>query len=221
MSDFFKNLKSVFVVDEAQSSDTGTTESKDQKNPKGPATPKPVSKPNPGSTSPSQKFIAVLLEAMEKNNLDGIDYLEYKQSLESLEKMTMDEATRYKSAFAMAQTMGADPAKLMESAEHYISILEQEKNKFTDASKNQMSQKVAARDEEIRTLKGQIKEMADQILQLNEAIEANKKAVEKLEKQKNAAEAKVQQTSARFEASFDAVMSQIKTDIANMKKYLK
>ena len=69
--------------------------------------------PSPGKVD--TKFLNILLGAMDKNNLDGFDYLEYRQSLLNLSKMAMDEATKYKSAFAAAQTMGATPQKLVDT----------------------------------------------------------------------------------------------------------
>ena len=51
------------------------------------------------------KFINILLKSIEKNNLGGFDYIEYLSSLQKLDNMAMDEATKYKSTFVMAKTM--------------------------------------------------------------------------------------------------------------------
>ena len=40
--------------------------------------------------------------------------------------MPMDEQTRFQSAFAMAQTLGATTEHLMHSANHYLEILKKE-----------------------------------------------------------------------------------------------
>lgn len=52
------------------------------------------------------KFIDILLKSIEKNNLGGFDYIEYLSSLQKLDNMAMDEATKYKSKFVTAKTMG-------------------------------------------------------------------------------------------------------------------
>ena len=72
----------------------------------------------------------VLAEALQNNNIDGVDYFEFRQSLLSLSKISMDEKTRYQSAFAMAQAMGATPKQLIETAEHYLNVLKNEEHKF-------------------------------------------------------------------------------------------
>ncbi|MEE9437807.1 MAG: hypothetical protein V3V14_02325, partial [Saprospiraceae bacterium] len=84
----------------------------------------------PPSGKPNSKFINILLKAVEEGNLDGFDYIEYKTSLQSLSKMEMDEETKFKSALAMAKTMGATKEKLISSSNHYINILKSERTKF-------------------------------------------------------------------------------------------
>ena len=126
-----KKLKSLFIVEDEDTKATG--------NPKASQTPKQeTSKPTPnqpsvkvdttptpkGEGKPDEKFVNRLLQALEEANLDGFDYLEYKQSLQSIDDMNMDEATMYKSSLAMAKTMGATPEKLVSSAQHYINVLE-------------------------------------------------------------------------------------------------
>ena len=102
----FKNLKSLFIenVDDGSKKEKIEEPKPVEKNTKNKKVTQPVAKAafqaSPGKVS--SKFMEILFKAMEDNNLDGFDYLEFKQSLKSLEKMPMDEQTRFKSAFAMA-----------------------------------------------------------------------------------------------------------------------
>ena len=111
-----KKLKALFVEeDESTASNDGISQKKSGGNvdEKAYAKTEPsIDASSAGTERPSKKFIEVLLGALDKNNLKGFDYLEFKQSLQSLAKMPMDEATKYQSAFAMAQTMGATPEKI-------------------------------------------------------------------------------------------------------------
>ena len=126
----WKNIKSVFVVEDEELVKKASNTKANQKTVpnKQSAVVQESSKGSPGKVT--SKFVNVLLGAMEQANLDGFDYLEYKQSLNSLAKMPMDVKTRFQSAFAMAQTMGANPKKLMDSALHYINVLKKEEVKF-------------------------------------------------------------------------------------------
>ncbi|MEM1214943.1 MAG: hypothetical protein AAGJ82_04620, partial [Bacteroidota bacterium] len=126
-----KNLKSLFIIEEETPKQATKAAPKAKATAAAPKTSSPTSQPataRAGKIKP--KFTDILLSAMDKADLEGFDYLEYKKSLQSLTKMNMDEATAFKSAFAMAQTMGATPTKLVQSAQHYLNILQKEEEKF-------------------------------------------------------------------------------------------
>ena len=175
----------------------------------------------PKSGKPDPKFIDILLKAVEKDNLEGFDYLEYKSSLQSLSGMDMDEETRYKSSLAMAQTMGATPAKLIKTAKHYIATLNKEKAKFQDALKAQKAKQVTGREADINQIAKGIEGKKKKIAELQKEIEKDTKQMETMKDGINKAAAKVQKTSDNFHYAFNVVSGQILTDIEKMEKYLK
>ncbi|MEZ4986607.1 MAG: hypothetical protein R2795_16480 [Saprospiraceae bacterium] len=166
-----KSLKSIFIVEEEspkkptpQSASPAKSSPKTTEKVQQPATaPKPTTASD-GKVTP--KFTDILLGAMEKVNLDGFDYLEYKKSLQSLLKMNagMDEATAFKSAYAMAQTMGASPTLLVNTAEHYMQALKTEEEKFRLALANQQESKVGNKQKEKQQLQAGIKDKQERIL---------------------------------------------------------
>jgi len=226
----FKKLKSLFVVEDENAQ---ATANKGAQKPTG-NTPKPnptsarsvkVDKPgydknNPPKGRPSEKFINRLLGALDENNMKGFDYLEYKQSLQNLSNVEMDEPTKYKSALAMAKTMGATPQKMVDSATHYIKVLNSEEAKFLDAFKNQQSIQVGKRNSEIKTLESSIVQKQNQIEKLTKEIADEKKALEKRKTSINQANAKVQATKESFYHAYHIVLQQIEADVEKMKKYL-
>lgn len=167
------------------------------------------------------KFIDILLKSIEKNNLEGFDYLEYKSSLQGLDNMAMDEATKYKSAFVMAKTMGVTPAKLLSSAKHYVNILSKEEKKFIDALKNQRQKQVVGKEEKLVALQKEVTTKKSQIEQLKKEIAANEASFKNIKDGINKSAAKVEMTNDRFMHAYKVVLGQIMTDVDNMKKYLK
>ncbi len=167
------------------------------------------------------KFVDVLMKAIEANNLDGFDYLEYKQSLQSLSKMDMDESTQYQSAFAMAKTMGATPTKLVSSANHYLKVLNKERSKFNQALQNQKQKQITGKENEIKQLEQGIKDKKAQIEKLQKQIEASQKKLENIKGNINKSAAKVESTNEQFLVAYKLVASQIESDIKNMQQYLK
>ncbi len=169
---------------------------------------------------PDEKFVDMLLKAIEEQNLDGFDYLEFKQSLQSLSKVESDEAKRYKSAFAMASTMGLTKENLFSSAKHYASVLSKEEKKFSDAFKKQRETQVSERENRGTLLEESIKSKEAQIAQLQKEIDAEKKKLANVEADINKAVAKVELTKERFYGSYHLVLDQIKDDIDKFSQYL-
>ncbi|MDF1696492.1 MAG: hypothetical protein P1U56_11690 [Saprospiraceae bacterium] len=175
----------------------------------------------PKSGKPDSKFIDILLKAVEKDNLEGFDYLEYKSSLQSLSGMDMDEETRYKSSLAMAQTMGASADKLIKTAKHYLSSLNKEKSKFQDALKAQKTKQVTSKESGIKEIQKGILGKKNKIAELQKEIERDTKKMESMKAGINKAAAKVQKTSDNFHYAFNVVTGQILADIEKIQKYLK
>lgn len=168
----------------------------------------------------NDKFLKILFDALEKNNLEGFDYLEFKKSLQSLSTMPMDEATRFKSAFAMASSMNVTTKQIMDSADFYLQILGQEEQKFNKALAQQKSTKVHAQEEQVKQLEKSVRIKAEQIKKLTEEIDKLQQKITSTNAEISKQTTKVTKTKNDFTVSYDAVVNQIKTDVTNMKKYL-
>jgi hypothetical protein len=225
----FDKLKSLFI-EEDENAKKATPKSSSQQNtpqptpakaaPKGMVTPKEDNYVPPTSGKPNEKFVNILMGALEKNNLQGFDYLEFKQALQNLGSVQMDEATRYKSAMAMAQTMGATPQILHSSADKYISVLKEEERKFLESFNKQQSARLNAQTSAIQSLEKSISDKTKRIEQLKTEIEAEKKSLESKKQTSNKAAAKVTATKDGFYIAYNIVVNQIKEDLVNIKKYL-
>ena len=228
-----KKLKGYFVVeDEAFKEEMGKqsggqkgtaqkSSAKKGPTPKSTATPKSTSPSTSAPGKASSKFTNILLGAMDTNNLDGFDYLEYKQTLHNLAKMPMDEETRFKSAYAAAQPMGVTPAKLIETAQFYIDILKKEEAKFGSALANQRTKQIGDKEQQIQQMDKLVIEKTKQIDRLKKEIDHHKKQSDKMKSEISDASTKVETTKNNFIASYNLLVGQIKRDMDNMKKYLK
>lgn len=224
-----KKLKSWFVVEE-EGSKKPTTSANRSPNaaPKtSPSTKEPATNTTPttpvtaGEGKISERFTNILLEAMEKADQPGFDYLEFKKALQNLKKMNMDEGTRFKSAYAMAQSMEVTPAQLIASAKHYLSTLSNEEQKFGKALQNQQQSQISDRRKEITDLDKNILQLEDQIKELQKKITAARKKKAATQKGIDQAAAKIQSTQNDFSVTYRAITGQIQGDIANMEQYLK
>lgn len=217
----WKNLKSLFIIEEpSPEQEAGETEPRAGSRNTAPA----AATESPGATGQGQvteKFTEILLKAMESADTQGFDYLEFKRSLQSLNQVSMDESTRFRSAFAMAQTMGATPDSLIRTAGHYADTLKGELEKFEEAVAKQKELQIGSKQTEIAGLEAAVKAKEEQIRQLTAEIGDNQARMESLRQEIGSATAKVESTRNDFLASYKHLVGQIQGDIAKMDQFLK
>jgi hypothetical protein len=224
MSDFFKKVKSVFIIEDEPAAPKPQNDAEPARQPVSEA-PQPVQAPTRQpvaaiSGEVSDKFIQILSAALEKNNQPGFDYLEFRQALVNLAKMPMDESTRFQSAYAMAQTMGVTKQKLLESAQFYLQILGAEQAKFNEAHAQQRQKLIGGREDEIKAHESAILQKTEQIQKLTQEIEQHRQQSEKVRADIQESTVKIETTRADFEASFTAVAGQLQQDAQKIQQYL-
>ncbi|GAB1858662.1 hypothetical protein MHTCC0001_35020 [Flavobacteriaceae bacterium MHTCC 0001] len=214
-------LKSLFVVEEevkaSEKKETNTKATSLQKHQET----ADISSPLKPSGNVDVKIIEKLLQAVEKNNQEGFDYLEYKNALKALEKMPMDEATKYRSAFATASTIGASLENLVKSAQFYISVLDKENQTFLSSFKGQTKDKISAKEEDIVKFDNLIKSKSDQIKQLTLEIQKHQTDIAAIKSKLEESRRMMESTKANFESSYTMLKNQFDEDIVKMQNYLK
>ncbi len=157
----------------------------------------------------SSKF---LVKALERSNLDGFDYLEYKQSTNNLKGM-MDEAMAIKSAFATAINIGLTKEKLVQTARHYKGVLDKEKNQFETALANRRKNHIAEKEKEVEQWKTAIAKNMEQIKKLQEL---NVLLQDKIDNHGDEIQKEMQLQQAReqsFLNAYQLISSEIESDI--------
>lgn len=217
-----KNIKDLFIVPEPEVNKPFVDT---EKVINAPVRPTPTTTSSSSNTNTSgkvnDKFVEVLFGAIEKANQEGFDYLEFRNSLQSLKDMPMDEATRFQSAFAMAKTMGASAASLAASAQYYLNVLKQEEQKFGEALANQQSQQIGQKQQELTNLGETIKSKEAQIQSLQAEIESLKQKAGGLQQDLQAAAQHIESTKNDFLVSYNFIVDQIQKDAGVMQQYLK
>jgi chromosome segregation ATPase len=217
-----KNLKSLFIIEEEPPKKSAAAKQPDEKRPSSPpqaSSQRPAPTPGrPGRVT--QQFTEILLKAMDRANLDKFDYLEFKNALNNLKKVEVDEGKRYRSAYALAQTMGATPEQLIETAEHYEAALSDEEKAFEKALAGQMERQVSSRVEKLSAIEQAIAEKEARIQQLQKEVEQHRQDITATQQEVDAAKAKMTATKQDFMASYQNLVRQIRTDVENIRKYL-
>ncbi len=219
-----RNFKSLFVVDDkadASKQATAAPEGKEAHitSPSSSTRFRGSVKSN-GDGKVDDKFLEVLFGALDAKNKEGFDYMEFKEFLRSLANVPMEDKTRYQSAFATAQTMGATKENIINSAKEYISILGEEQVKFQQALEGQKEKNLTAKHEEILAQEQDIRKKEEEIERLKNEITAHRKQIGALEVEINEASERLGETAANFEATYQALLGQIQQDVSNIESHL-
>ena len=167
-----------------------------------------------------EKSLSFLMKALSENDLSGFDYIQFKQAVQSLKKMNMDDTTAFKSAFATAATMGLTKEKLIDTAGYYRNLLGKEEQNFAQALSNQLQTKVEAKKEKVTKLKYQIDKNKEQIQKLQDEIGGYLDEVESTEASIVEEDERLTQTKEKFEKTHQAVVQVIDADIVLINKDL-
>lgn len=223
-SDMFKKIKSIFVLEDGTEAKLEDGKKSNQESTPAPPTPTVTQRStvstSSGDQQPDAKFTDLLLKAIESNNLDGFDYLEYKNSLRSIVNVIPDEGMRYKSAFEMAKTMGLTKEKLIQSGQHYLGILANEDKKFKDALENQKTKQIQGRADQLSAIEKAIVDKQQMIEKLTKEIADSTAQLDAVRTEINDAVVKIDLTNQQFVASYNLVYSQIYEDIEKIKTNL-
>lgn len=219
-----KKFKSLFIIEEGQTTSEAQNPVEKGANPqKDVPTPTRSFQVPAGSTGPGKvqdKFLEVLFDALEANNQEGFDYMEFREFLLSLTDVHMEEEKRYKSAFATAQTIGATKEKILNSARHYLEILSREQSKFQEALGGQRDRNLTGKQNEIKQLEQTIKNKEAEIEKLKSDLVVHRQQIGSLEQEINTASEKLSQTANDFEASYQSLLGQIQLDVKNIESNL-
>jgi hypothetical protein len=98
-------------------------------------------------------FTEQLNDALDKADLPGQQtYLAFSKALKNMEKLPMDEATKFQAAFATLQATGSDVNQLIGSFSYFGGILDSEKDKFEEALHATIGDSVVEKENEIKKL---------------------------------------------------------------------
>lgn len=161
-----------------------------------------------------------LLNAIEKNNKPGFDYLEFKQALIRLESIDVDSATAIKTAFATASTVGLTRENLLDSADYYLAVLQNEYKQFNNALEKQMEAKVHSREKQKMALSKKIDALREKIKDLEKEQGELTAKLAKIDTDAGEARNKIERTSESFGKTLQSITDRIESDIDQIKSHL-
>jgi hypothetical protein len=174
--------------------------------------------PMAGAVNP--EMAEMLAGAIEAADLEGFDYLEFKESLVGMASVPMTEQQKFLAVYATAQTMGASRGGILNSIDHYVSVIEQKKAEFAGHVEQKIAAEVTAREEKIAANNAAVEEATQQMQALTERIQTLQAENQALENEKIAESQSIQATQASFDATFNMVSGKLQEDKTKIETYL-
>lgn len=175
-----------------------------------------VSIPQPTNSSPvkaGSDYNAHLDRLMRENNQPGLDYLEFADALVKIDGQPLTEEQKYTITFPSYQAMGVGADKLVDSAEHYVKLLEKEKEEFT-------RELTTTREANVNQKKAAIEQTQRNIEKATADIQGWASDVTRMNSEMNAAQATLAAEEMAFNNAFMGRVNLINSQIEKIKKYL-
>ena len=176
-----------------------------------------------GTAEVNRKFVEHFVELLEKANLPGPDYFEYKQALKSMEGLGLSEEKQYQASWASFRAMSGgvkDTTVLTTSAGQYVSVLDRDRTSFLKDVEKAIDDRVGSLNKELSKMQEDNKTYAIQIVELQEKINANNGRLEKINSDIQEQSAKINDNRDSYDITYHSMVEQINSDLAKIKKYL-
>lgn len=160
--------------------------------------------------------------AIEENNLNGNDFLEFMQSLNKLQNLTVDEKTKFNMVFATLSTSsgGMNKEVLLNSIDHYMKVIESEKNVFGNEMGKATTEMVDEKESYIEQLSKSAQEKAEQIQKLTQEIQEINNEVASVKTEVAQSKVSIAQKQADFDVSVQQLEGQINDYKTKIEQYI-
>ena len=131
--------------------------------------------------------------------------------------INLDEKIKMQTVLATLSTKGLTVQKIVESADYYMKVLENEREKFKQAMIKQTQGKIGNKHKQIKDLEEKNRQKAEKIKALTDEINSNTAQMSKLKIDIETSDLKIKSTENNFNVTFDNVAGQIKNKIEKIK----
>lgn len=176
--------------------------------------------PSPSaSTEDMEMFNKHFDEIFEKANLPGPDYFEFSKMCQAMNQLT--DEVKFPAVFGGLQVQGLTKQKLVESANIYISVIDEDAAKFNTAIDQKIVAEVQRKRAEANEKRKAIQEREEMIKKIQEEITKFTSDITSLESEANDQEVKANQKAITYKSACDTRKSLIISDIQKISSLIK
>lgn len=175
---------------------------------------------NPENHSEAAKFEKYFDNLFEKANFPGPDYFEFYKTMEMLEAHITDEKARISATFASLAIQGLTKKTLIDTANKYKDIIEEDHANFDSALEDKMKSEVGQRQAQLKGMEQKIAANSEQIQKLTKEISENQILIGKIKTEVLEQENKLTKNKNGYQVACQAVLNKIVTDIQKIQSTL-
>lgn len=175
---------------------------------------------NPENRAEAEKFEKYFDNLFDKANLPGPDYYEFYKTMETLEKHIPDETARLSASFASLSIQGLTKQHLIDTANKYKAIIEDDHRNFDRALEDKQKSEVGHRQTQIQELQQRIQANSEKIQKLTAEITEAQAKMGKVKNEVLEQENKLTKNKHGYQVACQAVLSKITTDLQKIQSTL-
>jgi hypothetical protein len=160
-----------------------------------------------------EKFETHFEQLMDGANLPGPDYYEFCKMMEALENAVPDENARVAAVFASLSVQGLTKDKLLNTAEKYQDIIENDHRNFNIALNSKSDSEISQKKQTSLELEKKISDNSELIQKLTKEITKSQIEIGKLKQEIMDSEDKLTKNTKGYEVAYNAMLNKIKSDI--------
>ncbi len=164
-----------------------------------------TSSTKPTASKDVAKFVEILTKEVQKSNLEGYDYLEFKTSIEELKETGLTQEQAIKSASIAVKSL-TSPKQILDSIGHYLNVVDKNKKDFEQNVLLKLTELIQQDEKELSKTLSEIDRLKSLEQSLRKNIEENKQ--------------KTDSHTNGFSEAYKIVVSSIKEDEMTIKKVI-
>jgi len=161
----------------------------------------------------NQQIYDELNKSVKKAKLPDEDYLEFMDALEAMKNIPLDEKIKMQTVLATLSIKGLTVQKIIESADYYITVLNNEKTKFNELLEDQKKKQIVGKYQDVGNTKDQILAKSEQIATLTREIQQLQEKEESLKNEIGLSTQKIKDAEQSFVCTFDVIVAEIKQNV--------
>ena len=175
----------------------------------------------PVATADTEKFASHFDSLFDQANLPGPDYYEFSKMVAAINAPGMAEDTKMTAAFTGLGIQGLTKQKLLDSANQYIAIIDEDSRKFEDALKNKIDTELEARKKKASSIAEKIKQTEELIKKMQDEMQQDRLQIDVINKEVAEQEAAISSKVTGYRTASEARKQMIAADIQKINTYLK